>query len=885
MSIIKLSNLINGNNILRMPQGDDAGDSAATFDPAKVAQAKLEDLKLQEKQREIERDIANILGDQLTTAEKQIELERIRVGNAKELIDSLLEESIIRKQVGDTVEESFKFDEKSKNIIENKIKSLQLEAEFTEEIKALKEAQLNDEKAVLQAVTNISNKMESIRATQEISKELQRDITSQSAALSRKMGLNSKFSESFAGNMASIAVNMFKADKSLLFTNIASLGQSFEVFNIAGSIFDKMIDNFKALDKAAVDLKVSTGFVGDFRSEMTSLSQETAKFGLSMEKSNTALKNIKTIITGMNLDTTGLAKNLALSAARMEKFGVSSEQTSKSLNILMKSLNIDGQIAAGMLEEMTAGAEELGLTASELSKEFNATMGYLASFGAEGVKAFKELAAQAGVTGVAINSLLGLTKAFDKFGEGAKKAATLNAVLGTNLSSMALMTMNSADRMKELRKQINMATGGVDNMTQAQKLFTKEAVGYASVEEMMRDLRGDPAEMDRRLANAKAQADIQERLKNALIELLPVAEQLSFVFEKIARDEGFINFISNVAKLISLLADNYVVLGTVITAATAATKLGLHMKMLKKKADLAELTQMHLNQIAEAKGTTQKLAAIQANNAHTAAIARNTAAMRANYIAGGASILMMLAMFYMLHKTGSPMFYMMFDFIALGVTKLNMALNTMTVNGLMGAVALAILAGAVFAIFYGINMLVESIIKLMTVLIDGVDAIPTLTLSLIGLGLGFAFLGNMASVGALGIFAGLGALAAMLLLFKATGTSMSDLFGAGDEILKIGSGIEKFGSGLNNIKSAVGELKNSIGEKGLFAGSLTGDSTSLVMGDGVAIGKLFKNSKIEVDVNMPEVSMPKINVQVFVGGTELEQVIAPIVRSEMNRNR
>ena len=50
------------------------------------------------------------------------------------------------------------------------------------------------------------------------------------------------------------------------------------------------------------------------------------------------------------------------------------------------------------------------------------------------------------------------------------------------------------------------------------------------------------------------------------------------------------------------------------------------------------------------------------------------------------------------------------------------------------------------------------------------------------------------------------------------------------------------------------------------------------MGQGTAVAKLFKNSKIEVDVKMPEISMPKIEVKVFIGSEELKKII----RDEVN---
>ena len=56
--------LINGMDILRMPAGEGGGgggDAASGFDPAAVAQASLEDLKNQEKKKEILKEIAKSL--------------------------------------------------------------------------------------------------------------------------------------------------------------------------------------------------------------------------------------------------------------------------------------------------------------------------------------------------------------------------------------------------------------------------------------------------------------------------------------------------------------------------------------------------------------------------------------------------------------------------------------------------------------------------------------------------------------------------------------------------------------------------------------------------------------------------------------------------------
>ena len=84
--------LINGMDILRMPAGEGGGgggDAASGFDPAAVAQASLEDLKNQEKKKEILKEIAKSLGNNLEAAKQEIELDRIKLNGVKDYLKEL----------------------------------------------------------------------------------------------------------------------------------------------------------------------------------------------------------------------------------------------------------------------------------------------------------------------------------------------------------------------------------------------------------------------------------------------------------------------------------------------------------------------------------------------------------------------------------------------------------------------------------------------------------------------------------------------------------------------------------------------------------------------------------------------------------------------------
>ena len=242
-------------------------------------------------------------------------------------------------------------------------------------------------------------------------------------------------------------------------------------------------------------------------------------------------------------------------------------------------------------------------------------------------------------------------------------------------------------------------------------------------------------------------------------------------------------------------------------------------------------------------------------------------------------VMVLLSLVAVLKTRINPLFINFGFHLAMGIIAMGIAAKTggMALIGLVLAFALAL--GAVALIIFAVKELVVSLTGLFTLLIDSVDVLPSLAVSLYLLGSAFLFLGTSALIGSLGIFMGIAALTVMLALFKLTGTSMKDMFGAGDEILKIGTGILNLGNGLSALKSSISEIKSAIGEEGLFAASIEGGSSSIVMGEGVHVAKLFKNNKVTVDVKMPKIAMPEIKVVVKIGETELRDIIDQSVES------
>ncbi len=683
---------------------------------------------------------------------------------------------------------------------------------------------------------DVVGKIEEMRGKLAASEKLGKEFNRSLSGMADKMGISAKYADTMAGKFTSMFSAMAGSDSGKTFELMsASLMNMVSPLNIAGMVLDKMINSALELDKVSKEFQKTSGGASDMSGAIVANRREFAAMGVTIGDVGKSITALRDNFRGINQLSSTQIKNLTRNAAVLEKYGVSTGTSTKMQKDFMKSLKMTDTEATHMTSRLAKNAGAVGVSASKMAEDFQASFGYLALYGDQSVEVFENLAAQAANAGIEISKMLDITKDFDKFSSGAEKAARMNAVFGTNISSMAMMTMDAGKRMEYLTEQVQNSVGSVDALTHAQKLSLTESMGFSNVAEMMAALGSNTEEAVKMKEKMRLQGNIEEDMANALKDLLPFMEQITAEFERLAANRKVILAITNGIKFM---------------------------------VDIVTLAIEYLPVLTGIVGTYMVFTQYAAASTMELGMAQN--------FAYGKIGLMAAAMVYLvtiLTQENSPPLYLIFGVIAVGVLFFGRALDTMGPKAIVGALALALLAGAISLIFYGISAMVESVTGLFTVLIDGVDALPTVVGGLIALGFAFVFLGNMASFSAVGILMGVGALTAMLLLFKATGTSMADMFGIGDEVLKIGSGIERFASGIASLRTAAAEISSAMGDS-MIAASMEGAKMSVVVGKQAGIATLFKNDTLNIKVDMPEIKMPTPNFVIEIDG----EVISAKVR-------
>ena len=189
-------------------------------------------------------------------------------------------------------------------------------------------------------------------------------------------------------------------------------------------------------------------------------------------------------------------------------------------------MNLTGKAAANMTAQIARMGKEIGITSTKMIEQFNSASGRLAIFGQNNIKVFKGLAAAAKASGFEMQSLITISQQFDTFDKAADQAAKLNAVLGTQLSTLELMNATDEERIMMVKQQVQTSVGNFDSLDKFTKMYIAQAMGVKDVAEAQRLLNMSTAEYQKYQQGQQNQADIQQELADATAELVPMMQQL-----------------------------------------------------------------------------------------------------------------------------------------------------------------------------------------------------------------------------------------------------------------------------------------------------------------------------------------------------------------------
>jgi hypothetical protein len=306
---------------------------------------------------------------------------------------------------------------------------------------------------------------------------------------------------------------------------------------------------------------------------MKQASIEMTKFGVDTSAAGVAVRTtIPQIAEAYNIaagsvgglsaaQKSNLADTIKLTAT-FEGLAVSAATSTSNINLFADSMGISRSRSSEAGEQM--GKTVMALTS--LNGSFTESAALIQKnndialiFGG---KALVELQGQATATGIALDSLAGVSAKFNTFESAAEQVGKLNALLGADYIGVTdMMYAEPAEQVKMITNAFRDAGASVEGMDPIQKKFMlttiQSTLGLKNQQEALRFLNADEFEQGRIMAKnadeAQRSADIQENLNDILQKAMPTLEQLTNALSKLM--SGLEPLFSLLNSMIRVIAD------------------------------------------------------------------------------------------------------------------------------------------------------------------------------------------------------------------------------------------------------------------------------------------------------------------------------------------
>lgn len=327
--------------------------------------------------------------------------------------------------------------------------------------------------------------------------------------------------------------------------------------NISDSILGSSQQLANAYDKSRADYVKSTGDVIGTFSDLSKVMRESSEnisiFGVNTSNAMIAVsttipqvsKAYIEAINGVNSFGDAQQKNLTnitTTVAQLEQLGISSKTSAENIRLVSDSMGTNATSTAVATDEMaktTLALKTMNGSLTESAAIIQRNVDITLIFGTD---ALVTLQGQATATGIALDTLVGVSQKFNTFESAAEQVGKLNALLGADyLSVTEMMYAEPAEQVQMISEAFRDAGVSVESMDPIQKKFMlttiQSTLGLKNQQEALRFLNVDEFERGRMLADKEQRelknAEIQERLNDALIASLPAMEQLANAFKNL----------------------------------------------------------------------------------------------------------------------------------------------------------------------------------------------------------------------------------------------------------------------------------------------------------------------------------------------------------------
>jgi hypothetical protein len=313
----------------------------------------------------------------------------------------------------------------------------------------------------------------------------------------------------------------------------------FNLANLFASLSESIIaataSLVKAADEATTAFAAATGVGSRFNATIVGVQRSSNLLGVTMQDSSDAIKELFQNAVNFVKLSPSLRNSFVEQTALLSKIGLSAKNSANMFNSLTLGLHMTEESAIQTTAEIATMGLEFGISADQMASDFESAMNTLMIYGPRAKQMFTDLSAAARASGVSVEKLLSMAKKFDTFKDSAKTVAGLNALLGTQLSTTQMLMMTEEDRVEHVIKTIQAQGTAFKDMDRFYKKSVAAQLDMSTAEaEKVLGMNLGQYEMYRKKMAETAKA--QERIKEAVHDALPLAEQFVILFKELGQE-------------------------------------------------------------------------------------------------------------------------------------------------------------------------------------------------------------------------------------------------------------------------------------------------------------------------------------------------------------
>jgi hypothetical protein len=308
--------------------------------------------------------------------------------------------------------------------------------------------------------------------------------------------------------------------------------------NVMAGLFAKVKESsmaaFLSMDNFRADLAKAGASLEQYGGLMANTTDQTVAAGVSMKDAQQSILALHSGMSSFNTMNKADQQVLTNTTAIMNKLGVDAQTSAGNLDILTKSMGMNAKEADKATKEIAATAQALGVSQQKMAADFASAAPVLSAHGEAGVQIFRKLAAQSKATGIEMGALLGIANQFDTFEGAAEAAGKLNAVLGTQLNSIELLTASEDERIKILQQSVAASGKSWESMNKFEKQTVAAAAGISDVNEAGKLFGTTAQQMENAAGAAEKMALADKELAKQAASASTASEKVKIIMERFA---------------------------------------------------------------------------------------------------------------------------------------------------------------------------------------------------------------------------------------------------------------------------------------------------------------------------------------------------------------